>query len=157
MVSNSNSSSSSDDDDDDHRFLSRNKGWQGSNMELAHQMESHGKASQHAAVDIRQFQNTQVGKGYQAKHVVRQRQVDDQDTKLVVQDMTLPTTTAATTSSSHGAGSSKEKKRRANQDQDQDVTTTSSRGGGPKSKLQKYLSLPGLILFRGEVEDILNS
>jgi hypothetical protein len=177
--SDSNSNSGEDDDNEsvDRRFLaaaSSNKGWQGSSMELTHQMESHRdqKASQYAAVDIRQFQNTQVGKGYQAKHVVRQRQVaDQQDTEpQVVKDMTLVKTsaTAATTTTRSNTGGSRskskrkrksnEKKRRADPDPDTTTTATSTATrGGPKSKLPKYLSSPGLLLFRGELEDILNS
>ena len=46
-------------------------------MELAHlrengRREKNDKATP-VAVDLNQFRNTEVGKGYQAKHVVRQR------------------------------------------------------------------------------------
>jgi hypothetical protein len=54
----------------------RRRGWQGEELEMGHQQEAlrGGKSKQGAvaAVDIRQFQNTVVGEGYQAKHVVRQ-------------------------------------------------------------------------------------
>eukprot|EP00590_Aulacoseira_subarctica_P010349 CAMPEP_0172430058 /NCGR_PEP_ID=MMETSP1064-20121228/52914_1 /TAXON_ID=202472 /ORGANISM="Aulacoseira subarctica , Strain CCAP 1002/5" /LENGTH=135 /DNA_ID=CAMNT_0013175849 /DNA_START=242 /DNA_END=645 /DNA_ORIENTATION=+ len=58
----------------------RRKGavWEGEEMELDHYREGRGSANKKrkdasAAVDISQFQNTVVGQGYQAKHVIRQR------------------------------------------------------------------------------------
>ena len=60
----------------------RQRGWQGGELEVEHQRQviredqadpsGKKKSSVSAAVDIRQFHNTQVGSGYQAKHVVRQ-------------------------------------------------------------------------------------
>jgi hypothetical protein len=53
---------------------SRRKGWQGEELEMEHQQEA-SRSEKHkvsAAVDIKQFQNHVVGKGYQAKHVIRQ-------------------------------------------------------------------------------------
>lgn len=53
---------------------SRRKGWQGEELEMQHQREAARSEKQKvsAAVDIKQFQNTVVGEGYQAKHVIRQ-------------------------------------------------------------------------------------
>jgi hypothetical protein len=55
-------------------------------MEMVHQREAFredkGKAS--AAVDISQFQNHEVGKGYQAKHVVRQKTGEAPSVKIKV-------------------------------------------------------------------------
>jgi hypothetical protein len=62
-------------------------GWDGDNMELEHLRESgrllkDGKglplqgsqsSSAYAAVDLSKFRNTEVGQGYQAKHVIRQK------------------------------------------------------------------------------------
>jgi hypothetical protein len=51
----------------------RNRGW-GEAMELAHQQQHQTSSSSSAvAVDLNQFRNTEVGTGYQAKHVVRQK------------------------------------------------------------------------------------
>jgi hypothetical protein len=53
-------------------------------MEMVHQREAiredKGKAS--AAVDISQFQNHEVGKGYQAKHVIRQKTGEEPSVKI---------------------------------------------------------------------------
>ena len=58
----------------------RRKGavWEGEELELDHYREGRGSANKKrkdasAAVDLSQFQNTVVGQGYQAKHVIRQR------------------------------------------------------------------------------------
>jgi len=69
--------------------VGRHRGWQGEQLEMDHQLEvvRSGKQSAAAAVDIRQFQNTVVGEGYQAKHVVRQRSAQP-TSDLKIQDMT---------------------------------------------------------------------
>lgn len=61
------------------------KGWAGDEMEMNHQRECYSKernnksisgtATSFTAVDLSQFRNTEVGHGYQAKGVVRQRSV----------------------------------------------------------------------------------
>jgi hypothetical protein len=53
-------------------------GWEDSNnIEMEHEKQAtkRGLSSRnnHAAVDLSQFRNDEVGKGYKAKHVVRQR------------------------------------------------------------------------------------
>jgi len=51
-------------------------GWAGDSLEIDHQREalqnSGNNKATHAAVDLSQFRNEEVGKGYQAKHVIRQ-------------------------------------------------------------------------------------
>ncbi|KAK1737598.1 hypothetical protein QTG54_011884 [Skeletonema marinoi] len=53
-------------------------GWAGDSLEIDHQREalqqseSGNNKADHAAVDLSQFRNEEVGKGYQAKHVIRQ-------------------------------------------------------------------------------------
>eukprot|EP00980_Cylindrotheca_fusiformis_P014199 scaffold3736_cov103-Cylindrotheca_fusiformis.AAC.1 len=66
----------------------RKRGWGGGDMEMEHQQESSrkGKRQNVAAVNVRQFQNTIVGEGYQAKHVIRQPGQQADAAKLV--DMT---------------------------------------------------------------------
>jgi len=51
----------------------KRKGWDGGEMELAHKCEKKFEPGEAAAVDLRQFHNTKVGEGYQAKHVFRQK------------------------------------------------------------------------------------
>jgi hypothetical protein len=70
--------------------------WEGEEMELEHYREdrlSGEKRRKHdtaVAVDLAQFQNTAVGQGYQAKHVIRQRTVEEEPkrsiTKLSIKD-----------------------------------------------------------------------
>ena len=57
----------------------KGRGWAGEDLELRRSVKEHnGKMStgtvRNAAVDKFEFYNTEVGSGYQAKHVVRQRQ-----------------------------------------------------------------------------------
>ena len=65
-----------------HETTNRNRGGWGEAMELAHQKQqsssvgnsnSNNNPSSVVAVDLNQFRNTEVGSGYQAKHVVRQK------------------------------------------------------------------------------------
>ncbi|KAL3944884.1 MAG: hypothetical protein SGBAC_001029 [Bacillariaceae sp.] len=79
------------DEEDRYRMGGRHagkRGWQGSSMELEHQQDSgrEKKRKNVAAMDVTQFQNTEVGEGYQAKHVMRQPSKRDEKTKVV--DMT---------------------------------------------------------------------
>lgn len=58
-------------------------GWQGDHLELQHSMDMRRSDTQHddtvVAVDLSQFRNTEVGRGYQAKHVVRQKGLPEQE------------------------------------------------------------------------------
>ena len=69
----------------------RRRGWQGEEMEMNHQRQAirEGKNKTVAAVDISQFQNHEVGQGYKAKHVVRQRtgEAGEDRSSLKVLDM----------------------------------------------------------------------
>lgn len=51
-----------------------------------HNATSRAKTHSHAAVDLSQFRNEEVGKGYQAKHVMRQKEATTSATGIV--DMT---------------------------------------------------------------------
>ncbi len=64
-----------------HERTNRNRGGWGEAMELAHQRSNDAGASSVAAVDLNQFRNTEVGTGYQAKHVVRQKTAEPTVTK----------------------------------------------------------------------------
>ena len=110
-------------------------------MELEHQRESflEHKEKVSAAVDIGQFQNHEVGKGYQAKHVVRQRHASDN------QAATAPAPLSVSTK--QGASSNKRK----------EPETRVFVPDNPRTRLKKYLAAPGMVAFRREMEDILNS
>lgn len=134
MTSDDNSSSSSDDDE---RFLPKSrKGWQGEDLELEHARESSGKSKQAAAVDISQFQNTEVGKGYQAKHVVRQQHAERKTVEII--------------------DYSQKNKKRAREEEAVD-DDQKKEVDNPKTRLKKYLASPGFVMFRKEIEDILSS
>jgi hypothetical protein len=66
----------------------RKRGWGGGDMEMEHQQEATRKEKRKnvAAVRVEQFQNTVVGEGYQAKHVIRQPSKNKEAAKIV--DMT---------------------------------------------------------------------
>ncbi|CAJ1969550.1 unnamed protein product [Cylindrotheca closterium] len=70
------------------RHRGSKRGWQGSSMEMEHQQDSsrNKKSKNVAATDKQQFYNTEVGVGYQAKHVMRQPSKRDPKNKVV--DMT---------------------------------------------------------------------
>jgi hypothetical protein len=100
------SGSLSDDSDDGARHLPtgvlRSRGgWADMNgYEVEHQRErlrrvgDHAKSDDdvrktiHVAVDLSQFRNEEVGKGYKAKHVVRQRDASSSTAMKGVVDMT---------------------------------------------------------------------
>lgn len=72
-----------------HGVLGPRRGWEGEELEMNHQQEvfRSGKGDSVVAVDIRQFQNTIVGEGYQARHVVRQPSANP-PAAMKVRDMT---------------------------------------------------------------------
>mmetsp|Transcript_35430 Transcript_35430/g.75640 ORF Transcript_35430/g.75640 Transcript_35430/m.75640 type:complete len:182 (-) Transcript_35430:1943-2488(-) len=102
MAHQSDDSSSSDDDTGPALplgVLRSRGGWEdANNIEMEHQREklraaayvderndgSRAKAPSHAAVDLAQFRNEEVGKGYQARHVVRQREASSSSATGVV-------------------------------------------------------------------------
>ena len=135
------SRSSSSDDEADRFIPKANRGWQGGDLELEHQRESflEHKEKVSAAVDIGQFQNHEVGKGYQAKHVVRQRHASDPD---------VATATAPSVSIMKQDTSSNKRK---------EPETPVFVVDNPRTRLKKYLAAPGMVAFRREMEDILNS
>ena len=64
--------------------LRTSTGWAGEELELRHGMEERSKEG-FAAVDLEQFRNREVGKGYQARGVVRQQTLGRD---VIVRDMT---------------------------------------------------------------------
>lgn len=127
-------------------------GWTDTNnLELEHKREKiregEGDKKQSAvAVDLNQFRNEEVGKGYQAKGVVRQRGSTNETSRVV--DM------SGGSFSKQGGDSSKKKKRSLEDDEDDDA-------GGSRKKhsvndpLQSYLQCQGMRDFVKEADKIL--
>jgi len=153
--SSSSGSSSSDDDDDHERFVSKRRGWAGEDLELEHQRESlrESKEKVSAAVDISQFQNHEVGKGYQAKHVVRQ-QVAEKPTVMDIKDMTGG---GSSRSDSKKNKSSKDKQQKGEKKRKHREEEREEEPDNPRTRLKKYLSSPAFVSFRKEIDDILAS
>ena len=129
------SSTSSDDDDGPPRGVASHRGgWAGDELELQRRNPSQTAA----AVDLTQFRNTEVGQGYQAKHVVRQRREERVEAKV---------TDMRTDSATKKKESKKESKKRRRDDRERrrDKRKTSD-------PLEKYLSSESFRLFRKELE-----
>jgi hypothetical protein len=114
--------------------IKRNRGgWQGEDLEMEHSRDASqsGKRKNVAAVHVEQFQNHVVGKGYQAKHVIRQKTGKEKVAAAIV-DMT-------------GGKAAKE--------------SSSSSQTQPSSKFNRktYIQCKGLREFRREIEKILSS
>lgn len=127
-------------------FSRKRRGWEGEHLELERKIDATAvdeTASSHAAVDLEQFRNTQVGKGYQAKHVIRQPSAPDR--QVTIQDMTqlhqLPKTSGEAT-----------KSRRLD-----DEKPTKDDSASARTRLHRYLQCEGLRKFRTELESIESS
>ena len=125
----------------------RQRGWQGSEMEMEHQREilnskeSGREIAKSAAVDISQFQNFEVGQGYQAKHVVRQKGGAMGTAAGGGGDTGQKVTVASMPTKPEDYASETRKKKKAKQD----------------TSLESYLQCNGLREFRKEIEKILAS
>ena len=139
-------------------------------------------AGTYAAVDLRQFQNTEVGKGYQARHVVRQKIVsgagDEESSQLKilnmsqrkhggnmgensVEDVDAPRKSGA---GKRGGDQSYEsgKERRDGRKRTKEQNSRSKCGSGSCNKrrpviAEHYLECKGIRDFRREIEKILSS
>lgn len=58
-----------------YQIVRTKRGWQGEELEIQRDRETIIDPSLSVAVDLKQFRNEEVGKGYQAKHVIRQPSV----------------------------------------------------------------------------------
>ena len=149
--------------------LKSSTAWGGDNLELEHkrqrirQGQDVAAAADHTAVDINQFRNVEVGSGYQARHVVRQRTGNDGGSSggaMKVRDMTGGASAAAegrsTSDRVDAKGKDKDAKAKAS-----DKSSKRSR----KHKAEKdeqniadqYLKCKGVREFRLELEKILSS
>ena len=133
--------------------LRKRGGWEDTlGFEIQHQREreklregSDEKVS--AAVDLSQFRNEEVGKGYQAKHVVRQKGAEKAATGVMV-DMSGGTEL----SKIEREGGSSLKKRSRDDDGEED---RGDRKRPPDNPLQSYLKCKGMRDFVKEIDSIL--
>lgn len=105
--------------------LKRKRGWAGEEMELEHQRQNQS-TSDPVAVDLGQFQNNEVGRGYQAKHVIRQKTTSANDERLTIRDM------SGTRPTEHNQSKRKHQ--------------------GPDEKLEDYMKCTGMREFRRQLE-----
>jgi len=97
--------------------------------EALQQQSGSGAKSTHAAVDLQQFRNDEVGKGYQAKHVVRQKGVPSKASGIV--DMS--------------------------QRKDESMETQTARSNAESITKESYLQCRGMRNFMREVDKILDN
>jgi len=164
--SETNSSDAANDDTDKPPIArsTKHRGWAGEDMEMQHQREclkrqkhSSSGAAAFTAVDLNQFRNTEVGRGYQAKGVVRQRSSVHADNVdggnfSVIKDLTQK---SGDTRSSVAEGKRDVHKSRQSQSRKRKLE-------GEQNKCSKlslthaYLHSQGIRDFRKELDNILN-
>ena len=120
-------------------YSTKRRGWDGDHLELSREQPSVEDLASHTAVNLGQFRNEQIGIGYQAKHVVRQRSVPD--TLVDINDMTQKTTINPTIGT-----------KRKHEKLDKVDT-----GLKPVNRLQQYLNCKGMRQFRKELTSIESS
>jgi hypothetical protein len=113
--------------------LRSKRGWEGDELELERDRTTNVDPKIPVAVNLQQFRNEEVGKGYQAKHVIRQRTAEP-SSPLQINDMSKR--------SNDDKKDSKKKKRK-----DEKVPV------GPPS-IAKYLNCPAFRKFRKELENM---
>lgn len=126
-------------------------GWAGDFLEIDHQRETAGRRDRlksHTAVDTTQFRNEEVGKGYQAKHVVRQKEAMAETAGVV--DMSGGVFSSRDKSDQSLRQSSHEKSS-AKRKHEYDGDTDKKRN----IRLESYLTCQGLKTFLGELEKII--
>lgn len=107
-------------------------------MEMEHQNQQQDSSKDnYAAVNIKQFQNTVVGEGYQARGVVRQKTAGE-----IQSDIRDITATRKADSSMEGA---------------RPKETKSTGTATERRELDEYLRCDGIREFRKEIEQLLAS
>ena len=146
-----------DSSDDEPRLppnvlTAQRRGWAGENLEIEHQRQSlneEKKSHTATAVDLSQFRNEEVGRGYQAKHVVRQRETAVSSSIGMV-DMSGGAFERGEKKSK--SEKKKEKKRKRGRDDSDKVGDDRKKD----SRLDSYLKCRGLEMFLGEIESLLS-
>lgn len=136
--------------------------WAGDQLEMDHTREhirrggadtdADHQASHHAAVDISQFQNTEVGSGYQARHVVRQKTGAGSD-GMKVRDMTG----CVLSDTKDGGGKRESEKKIKNKSEPVAAKRKRDDDHGKYKVADEYLKCKGVREFRLELEKILSS
>jgi len=143
----------------------------GDDLEMKHKRErirqgqdGAAAAAEHTAVDINQFRNVEVGSGYQARHVVRQRTANEGSggDGMKVRDMTRGASgTEAERSRCSDRDSGGKEKRKEKDSNDADKSSKGSRkhksDKGEQNAADRYLNCEGVREFRLELEKILSS
>ena len=121
------------------------KGWAGEELEIEHRREQlrNNEFKSHKTVDLGQFQNKEVGVGYQARGVIRQRGADGPQMKII--DMTKKVDDRETGS----VESSSKKKRKREKKSKRD-----SKKKAKDDPLKVFLECKALRDFRKEIEKI---
>ena len=171
--------------DDEHSppiTSQRTRGWAGEEMELAHQRQkileqqesssmAKGGDAQFSTVNLEQFRNREVGVGYQARGVMRQKTGLASTGSMKIVDMTKKRhrdeksaeSTSSVESSSERKSSHKKKKKKHKRSTNSKRTRTRDQSPFPKESnntgdenIQKYLQCKGIIDFRKELHKILS-
>ena len=102
------------------------------------------------SVDLSQFRNTEIGKGYQARGVIRQRNnYNENSTMKVVNMMEAKKDGVSNDKSSH--------KQQQQQQHPNDINHTNEKMMNSKTtSSSEYLACKGIREFRKEIEKILN-
>jgi hypothetical protein len=157
---------------------SRKRGWAGEEMEINHQYnynvekqhEDENMKSIATAVDLSQFRNEQVGKGYQSKGVIRQRIMgnneDGDAMKIKVLDMSKKKEALLcneennrdddcyleeTSSSRRNISSKRSKKKKKKK---REKRKNKNLEEEDNDEVEKYLQCEGIRIFRKEIEKI---
>lgn len=150
---------------------SRKRGWAGDEMEMNHKIQeklsSSSTTNNFTAVDLTQFRNEEVGRGYQAKGVVRQNYNEGQTLKVIDMSKKIAATAIATQQSSNNNnnvndGCSKscpdDKKRKLKKKKQKTEEKKAGRQQREEEvNLEKYLQCEAIRRFRREIEKIVRS
>jgi hypothetical protein len=135
---------------DDRYKTARGKGWEGEEMEIAHQREerlrgagSRSGKEKYQTVNLDQFRNDEVGVGFQARGV--QRQKTGMDDRIKIIDMTKNDSPHQSDESRDNEAKRKKTRHRKNGSQEDG-----------EDSIQKYLQCQALRDFRKEIEKILS-
>ena len=138
--------------------LNSQRGWAGGNLELEHQRQSLAgdgeKKSRIAAVDLTQFRNEEVGKGYQAKHVVRQREAVSASSGVL--DMSGGVFESAHHHDKREKKPSKKDKKEKKSGKRKRDKEDKTAADQKDSQLEPYFKCRGLETFLSEVESMLS-
>lgn len=144
----------------------------GDQLELKHKRErirqgqDVAAAAQHTAVDINQFRNVEVGSGYQARHVVRQKTGNEGGSSgggMKVRDMTggVSAAEARSTTDRDDAKGGEKRNDKDSKEKSSDKSSKRSRKQQAEKDEQniadQYLKCKGVREFRLELEKILSS